>query len=213
MFRRFCSPILLTICLLAFLVSIKAQDSTKKIADDEEILRVETNFITVPVSVSDKNGRFISNLTRENFRLSEDGVAQEIEFFEGHDAPFTVALLIDVSESSKDSFADMQKSAVAFIEQLNPQDKVILIPFNKHVYQRTEATGDRKLLKKEIAGMVQGGGTSVYDALEFVYEKLGAIRGRKAVILFSDGVDTTSRATYQNTLREARELVLASVRK
>ena len=218
MFHKFHSLIFFALFLFIISAAVHAQNppdkkpitvernDADKLAEDDEILRVETKLIAVPVGVSDKSGRYVSDLKRENFRLSEDGVEQEIEFFEGNDAPFTVALLIDVSESSKDSFADMQKSAVAFIEQLKPQDKVILIAFNKYVYQRTEATGDRELLKKEIAGMVQGGGTSVYDALEYVYEKLDKIRGRKAIVLFSDGVDTASRATYQDTLREAREL-------
>ncbi|MCY7348427.1 MAG: VWA domain-containing protein [Pyrinomonadaceae bacterium] len=218
MFYQFCLPTFLSLCLFVSLNAVNAQTQptekqsnadrrkTEKIIDEEEILRVETNLVIVSASVSDKSGRFISNLKRENFRLSEDGITQEIEFFEGNDAPFTVALLIDLSESTKGSFADIQKSAAAFIEQLSPNDKVILIPFNKYIYQRTEATGDRELLKKEISEMVQGGGTSVYDALEFVYEKLDAIRGRKAVVLFSDGVDTTSRATYQETLRAAQRL-------
>lgn len=216
MFHQSCLPIFFSFCLFVYLNAVNAQTQPtekqsnadrrkiEKIINEEEILRVETNLVIVSASVSDKSGRFISNLKRENFRLSEDGITQEIEFFEGNDAPFTVALLIDLSESTKGSFADIQKSAAAFIEQLKPNDKVILIPFNKYIYQRTEATSDRELLKKEIAEMVQGGGTSVYDALEFVYEKLDAIRGRKAVVLFSDGVDTTSRATYQNTLRQAR---------
>lgn len=218
MFRQLHSLIFFSLCLFVYLCAVNAQNppkkeplnaerkTTEKIAADEEVLRVETNLITVPVSVRDKSGRFIPSLTRENFRLSEDGIGQEIEFFEGNDAPFTVVLLLDISNSTQDSFADIQKSAVAFIEQLSPQDKVILVPFNKYVYQRTEATSDRELLKKEIAGMIEGGGTSVYDALEFVYEKLGKIRGRKAVVLFSDGVDTTSRATYRDTLQRAQEL-------
>ena len=218
MFHKFHSLIFLVFCLSAISVAVNAQNpphkkpvavernDAKKLAEDDEILRVETNLIAVPVGVRDKSGRYVADLNRENFRLSEDGIEQEIEFFEGNNAPFTVALLIDISESSKDSFADMQKSAVEFIEQLKPQDKVILIAFNKYVYQRTEPTSDRELLKKEIAGITQGGGTSVYDALQHVYELLGKMRGRKAVVLFSDGVDTTSRATYQDTLREAQRL-------
>lgn len=136
----------MSLCLFVSLNAVNAQTQPsekqpnadrrkiEKITNEEEILRVETNLVIVSASVSDKSGRFISNLPRENFRLSEDGIAQEIEFFEGSDAPFTVALLIDLSESTKDSFADIKKSAVAFVEQLSPQDKVILIPFNKYIY-------------------------------------------------------------------------------
>ncbi len=185
---------------------IERPDAEKKSADDEEILRVETRLVTVPVSVRDKSDRFIPSLTRENFRLTEDGIEQEITFFEGNDAPFTVVLLLDISDSTKADFANIQQSAVAFLDQLRPRDKIVLIAFNKYVYQRTEPTGDRELLKKEISEMQQGGGTSIYDALELTCEKLAVIPGRKAVVLFSDGVDTTSRATYEATLKQAREL-------
>lgn len=221
MIRRFYALVFLSFGLLIYPCAANAQEEKKppknesskserggaeKIVDGEEILRVETNLITVPVGVRDREDRFIPHLTRENFRLFEDGAPQAIEFFEGTDAPFTVALLLDISESTAASFADIQKSAVAFVEQLGAQDRVILIPFNKYVYQRTEATNDRELLKKEIEGMEQGGGTSVYDALDFVYEKLQTTRGRKAVVVFSDGVDTTSRATYRETLNRSRKL-------
>lgn len=173
---------------------------------DEEIVRVETAVVTVPVSVLDKDGKFIPRLTRDKFRLSENGVEQEIAFFDGSEAPFTVALLLDMSNSTKDSLADIQKSAVAFLDQLNPQDKVILIAFNKQIYQLTEATGDRDELKKQIYRTISGGTTSVYDSLDFIGEKFRRMRGRKAVVLFSDGVDTSSRATFESSLRAAREL-------
>lgn len=200
-----------------FLCAVNAQKPTKKesvkterpnaekLADDEEVVSVETNVTIVPVSVRDKSGRFVPNLKRENFRVAEDGVEQQIEFFEGTNVPFTIVMLLDISESTVSSFSDIQKSAVAFIEQLKPQDKVVLVPFNKYIYQRTEPTNDRELLKKEIYKMEQGGGTSVYDALDFTYDLLAKIAGRKAVVLFSDGVDTTSRATYNETLDRSKE--------
>jgi VWFA-related protein len=178
----------------------------KKKTSDEEIVRVETAVVTVPVSILDKDGKFIPRLTRDKFRLSENGIEQEIAFFDGSEAPFTVALLLDMSNSTKESLSDIQKSAVAFLDQLNPQDKVIIIAFNKDIYQLTEATNNRDELKKQIYRTISGGTTSVYDSMDFIGEKFRRMRGRKAIILFSDGVDTSSRATFESNLRAAREI-------
>ncbi len=175
-------------------------------ADEQEAVSIETSVVTVPVSVSDKGGKFVPGLTREKFHLSENGVEQEIAFFDDTEAPFTVALMLDMSNSTEKSLADIQKSAVAFLDQLRPRDKVMVVAFNKDIYQLTSATSDRAELEKQVYRTISGGTTSVYDALDFVAEKFRSVRGRKAVVLFSDGVDTASQATYEDSLQTARGL-------
>lgn len=179
---------------------------TSNVDDGQEAVSVETSVVTVPVSVSDKGGKFVSGLTREKFHLSENGVEQEIAFFDDTEAPFTVALMLDMSNSTEKSLADIQKSAVAFLDQLRPRDKVMIVAFNKDIYQLTEATSDRAELEKQIYRTISGGTTSVYDALYYVGEKFRGVRGRKAIVLFSDGVDTSSQATYESSLQTARGL-------
>jgi VWFA-related protein len=175
---------------------------------DIDVVRVNTNLVTVPISVLDRNGRFIPDLTQSQFHLFENGVEQEIAFFENAQKPFTVALLLDVSDSAKFKFNDIQNAAIAFVAQLRPDDRVLIAVFDKRVTIMCEATNDRHLLESAIRRVRSGGGTSLYDAVDMIVtQRLNRIRGRKALVLFTDGVDTTSAAaTYESTLHAAQEL-------
>ncbi|MCA1591816.1 MAG: VWA domain-containing protein [Acidobacteria bacterium] len=206
-------PLLLSLPLAAFLVAAPSsraqQQGPPRPADPEaeEVVRVNTMLVTVPVSVTDRQGRFIPGLRKEQFRIFEDGAEQEIAHFESADKPFTVALLLDMSDSTKYKREDIQAAAKAFVDKLRPEDRVILVAFDKNVALLTGVTSDRQVLYEAIGRARTGGGTSVYDAVELVISRhLSRIPGRKAIVLFTDGVDTTSRATYLSTLRAAEEL-------
>lgn len=175
--------------------------------DDGEVLRVETNLITIPVSVFDRNGLYIPGLRRDDFKIFEDGVEQEIAYFGTTDKPFTVALLLDTSPSTEYKIEEIQRAARAFVDQLEPQDSVIVIEFNHSVNVLTEATKDRERIYRAIKKADFGDGTSLYNAVdEALRKQLTKITGRKAVVLFTDGVDTTSRKnSYDSTLNYAEE--------
>ena len=117
-------------------------------------------------------------------------------------------LLIDTSPSTEYKIDEIRAAAVAFVDQLKPQDRVMVIEFDANVHVLTEATSDRQLIYKGIRKADFGGGTSLYEAVDFSLKKrLNAIEGRKAIVLFTDGVDTTSRGrtTYDSTLALAEE--------
>lgn len=177
--------------------------------DDGEVLKVETNLVSIPVSVYDRNGLYIPNLRKENFKIFEDGKEQEVAYFGTSDKPFTVVLLIDVSPSTEYKIEQIQDAAVAFVEQLKPQDSVMVIQFDSgvKVLTKPELTNDREKIRKAIYDTGFGGGTSLYDAVDFSLRKrLEKVEGRKAIVLFTDGVDTTSRrADFESTVREAEE--------
>lgn len=175
--------------------------------DDGETLRIETNLITIPVSVYDRNGLYIPGLDEHNFKIFEDGVEQDIEFFSTTDQPFTVALVIDVSPSTAYRIEEIRQAAMAFVNLLKPQDSVIVIDFDSSVRVRQDATTDRERIRRAIDKASFGGGTSLYNAVdEALRKRLGKVTGRKAVVLFTDGVDTTSRRnTYDTTLNLAEE--------
>lgn len=178
----------------------------QEVAEDD-VVRVSTTLVTLPVSVMDRHGRFIPDLQKGQFRIFEDGVEQQISHFESADKPFTVALLLDMSDSTKYKQKDIQAAAKAFVANLRLEDRVILVAFDKNVAVLTGVTNDRQVLHVAIDRLQTGGGTSVYDAVDLVISRhLSRIPGRKAIILFTDGVDTTSRATYVSTLRAAEEL-------
>ena len=135
--------------------------------DDAEVLKVETDLVTIPVSVFDRNGLYIPNLNKSNFKIFEDGEGQEIAYFGTTEKPFTVVLLLDTSPSTEYKIEDIQRAAIAFVDQLKPQDKVMVIEFNSSIHVLTEPTGDRPAIYKAIQRTDFGSGTSLYDAVRY----------------------------------------------
>lgn len=175
--------------------------------DGDEIVKVETSLITIPVSVFDRHGLYVPNLNKDNFRIFEDGKEQQIEYFGTSEKPFTVVLLIDTSPSTEYEIDEIRDAARAFVDQLKPQDKVMVIEFDGNVHVLTEATGDRPTIYKAIKRADFGGGTALYDAVTFsLSQRLSSMQGRKAIVLFTDGVDTQSRkSNYDSSLGLAEE--------
>ncbi len=185
----------------------KPPDDTES-TDDGEIIRVSTNLVSVPVRVMDKRGRFIGGLQKENFKVFEDGTEQELALFANEHEPFTVALVLDMSYSTKFKIAEIQTAAIAFIDQLRPQDKVMVVSFDGDVHMLCDATADRKEIYRAIKTTKIATGTSLYEAVDMVMnEQLRSVEGRKAIILFTDGVDTSSRrASDIGNLSDAMEM-------
>jgi Ca-activated chloride channel family protein len=182
---------------------------TPEEVDEGDVVRVDTTLVTVPVSVLDRQGRFIPNLKREDFSISENGVEQAIAYFEPAEKPFTVALLLDTSASTHFHLSEIREAAIEFAKQLRPQDRVLVVSFNDEVLLLTEATNDLNLIESVIeVNANTGSSTRLYDAVDLtIRERLNKIKGRKAIVLFTDGVDTSSQqADYLSTLREVEEL-------
>ena len=174
-----------------------------------DVIRVETSLVTVPVSVLDRQGRFIPDLKRDDFTVFENGVEQKIAYWEPADKPFTVALLLDTSPSTQFHIWQIKEAAIAFAKQLRPQDRVLIVSFNDQVLLLTEVTNDLNVISSVIEQNANmGTATRVYDAVHLVIkERLNKIKGRKAIVLFSDGVDTASyQADYRSTMRQVEEL-------
>ena len=177
--------------------------------EEGDVLKVETSLVTVPVSVLDRQGRFISNLKQDDFHIFENGVEQTIAYFEPAEKPFTVALVLDTSASTHFHLDEIRAAALDFAKQLRPQDRVLIVSFNDEVLLLTEATNDLNLVETVIEeGVNTGNSTRLYDAVDLtIRERMNKIKGRKAIVLFTDGVDTSSQqATYLSTLREVEEL-------
>ena len=184
------------------------QEQTAEEVGEDDVVRVNAALVTVPVSVLDRDGRFISGLRKEDFRIFEDGGEQQVAYFATTEEPFTVALVLDTSGSTRFKLEDIQDAAIAFLDQLRPEDKVVVISFDESVRVLSEATNDRYRLREAIRRTRAGGGTRLYDAVDLaIQQQLSRARGRKAIVLFTDGVDTTSKnASFESTLAEAEEL-------
>src|SRR6266511_2761317 len=191
----------------------KPSSTQQKDAGPEEVgagdvVRVDTTLVSIPVSVMDRDGKYIPNLRKEDFRIWEDGVEQSVAFFSSVDKPFSVVLMIDTSGSTRFRLDDIQDAAITFVNQLRQDDRVMVVSFDDQVRVLSEFTSDRYRLRDAIRRTRPGDGTKLYEALDLVMnQRLNRVDGRKAVVLFTDGVDTTRRyASYASNIRDAEEL-------
>jgi Ca-activated chloride channel homolog len=173
-----------------------------------DIIRVSTTLVSIPVSVMDRDGKYIPNLSKEDFHVWEDGVEQQVAYFASTEKPFTVALLLDTSGSTRFKLDEIQNAAITFVNQLRPEDRVMVVSFDDRIRVLCQPTNDRYAIRNAIQKVDVGSGTRLYDAVDTVIRQhLSRIEGRKALVLFTDGVDTTSKhASYQSTVRDAEEL-------
>lgn len=178
------------------------------VMEDDEVIRIDTNFVTLPVSVLDRDGRFIAGLRDRDFKIFENGEEQRVEYFASVETPFTVVLLLDVSPSTQYKIDEIRTAAISFVNQLRPNDTVMVVAFDEDYKVLTRPTSDRYRLQRAIEMANFGSGTSLYDAVgKTIDRELRDIPGRKAIVLFTDGVDTTSRAAdYETTIRQVEEV-------
>jgi Ca-activated chloride channel family protein len=193
--------------------------------DEGDVLRVDTQLVSVPAIVTDKTGRPLANLRADNFILYEDGRPQQISNFATTEAPFEVALLLDTSGSTRADIALIRRAARAFIDALRPGDRVAIIAFNNSedgtqslatVELLTRLTDDREALQKALENIGTSNGTPYYDALVRIGEEVfrepprGDMRGRRAVVALTDGVDSASDADYMEARTRLQRINVAS---
>ncbi|HEV7904343.1 MAG TPA: VWA domain-containing protein, partial [Pyrinomonadaceae bacterium] len=179
--------------------------------DEDDVVRVDTQLISVPVTVTDRTGRPLTNLRAENFALYEDGQPQRVANFITTDAPFEVALVLDTSGSTRAEVGLIRRAANAFIDALRPGDRISILAFNTQedgatklaaVELLTHLTDDRDALQQAIESIGASNGTPFYDALERVVAEVfrtpprAGLRGRRALVALTDGVDSTSEADF-----------------
>lgn len=173
----------------------------------EEPVRLSASLVQVPAVVTDRSGKFVSDLTQNDFTVSEDGKRQEIAFFAAVKQPFNAALVLDTSNSAQDRLKVIQNTAVDFTKQLRPGDRMMAISFDNEVRRLTDFSQDRQELENAIRGTESGFGKLLYEAVARALEELKKVDGRRAVVLFSDGVDMRSiEASLEGTTRMAEQL-------
>jgi VWFA-related protein len=178
------------------------------LGQDQDTLKVSVDLVNVQFSVTDRHGRFVPNLTAKDFLVQEDGRRQEIRNFAREDElPLTLALLIDTSPSVRPVFDEEKMTAKSFLETiLRTKDLALVIGFDRSVTLVQDYTDSARSLSRAIDELEIGGGTSVYDAVYLACkEKLTDEAGRKAIILISDGEDTTSKLKFDEALIAAHQ--------
>jgi VWFA-related protein len=183
---------------LALLVIMIGFPKVNRAQDD--VIRVNTELVTVPVSVMDRPGRYIIDLKKENFRLFEDEIEQEVAIFDSVEQPFSILLLVDVSEPMKDQMKNLSAAVDSFVRQLNPEDTLRVATFASDSNYLFKSTKIKDLqepikLKRHPYGYEE---TRLHVAVDTALKKTRLIEGRKAIVLFTDGLGDRSEWEQRN---------------
>ena len=204
--RNFRDIYIITLSLITIL-SITLVRSTFSSQEEITTLRVDVNLVNILCTVESKQGQLINTLNKNDFLLKEDGKTQKIIHFSREvTLPLTLAVLIDTSPSVQNILSLEQQTAVEFLKSvLSKQDLAMLMNFDRSVSLIQDFTTSIKHLEKSIYSVSIGGGTSLHDAIFLASdEKLKFETGRKAIILISDGADTTSKLKRKDAIEAAQ---------
>ncbi|MGI8789148.1 MAG: VWA domain-containing protein [Pyrinomonadaceae bacterium] len=199
------------LALFCFVAVLKAQNAEK-----DEIIKINTTLVSVPVVVSDRQGRYVPGLKVEDFTILQDGKKQEIGFFATEEEPLNVAVMLDTSRSTEMVLDKIKAAAKNFIQILQPADRAMIVSFDYDIHVLSPLTSDRTTLEKAIKKVEVGEtpGTVMRDAVEQIVEKdFANVKGRKAIILLTDGKDAgsyTDKSDLLNMLEES-DVMLYSV--
>lgn len=199
--------------ILAALIAVAALTAGAQQNDTDEALpsfRTGVDVVSLNVTVTDADNRFVTDLDQSNFQIFEDGVLQEITFFSRARLPIALSVLIDTSASMDKRMRTAQEAAIGFSRSLGPDDLAEIIDFDGRVEILQDFTNDLELLGDAIRRTSAGGSTSLYNALYVALKDLSKaplrpseVR-RQAIVMLSDGEDTSSLITFDEVLELAK---------
>lgn len=172
-----------------------------------ENLRVDVRLVNVTVTVTDKNGRYVPGLSADDFVVEQDGTPQKIAHFtQDHDIPVSVGIVLDTSGSMERKIRTATDAVDSFIRTIHRDDDIFLMTFAGEPVLRQDFTSDRNKLSRALRSLRLSGGTALYDALGAGLRKIRSGRhDKRAILLISDGEDTSSAMDFDATLRAVRE--------
>lgn len=194
--------------VFALLLSVNIAEISAQSAQSSVPRKQNKTFVSVPVTVSDREGRYISDLKKEDFAVFQDNVRQEISFFAVYDEPLNIVMLLDTSGSTAESLGKIKNAAGDFIDLMNPEDKCLLATFDYQLKTLNSFTSDKANLKKTLDKIVSAerDGTILYNSLDKISkETLAGVEGRKVIVLLSDGRDFGSSLTEKQLLARLEE--------
>jgi Ca-activated chloride channel family protein len=168
------------------------------------------DVVALNVTVFDPKMQLLAGLNRDQFAVFEDGVRQDIAYFETSEVPLDLALLIDTSISMEPKLAFVQKAAAGFVDALREGDRAAVFSFNSYVRPLTAFTSDRAAVRQAIQATTPSGGTALYNAVYVALRAFtkaaptdGPVR-RRAIVVLTDGEDTASLLSYDDMMAEAK---------
>lgn len=196
---------------MAFVISGTAAAIAQE--PDQPAFRTGVDLVALNVTVTDENDRYVTNVDAGSFQLFEDGAQQEVTFFARTQLPIALALLMDTSASMADRMSTAQEAAIGFAKRLRTQDLASIIDFDSRVEIRHEFTNSVDALTRAIRQTSAGGSTSLYNAIYISLKELAKIGAsataeeeirRQAIVMLSDGEDTSSLVGFEEVLELAK---------
>lgn len=204
-------PVLAAVAVPLAVAALAAQD--QKPAQQKPAFRGGVDIVSLSVTATDTTGRYVTDLASEDLQLFEDGVKQELVFFSHSDFPIALSLLLDTSASMEERLSTAQEAAVNFVQRLRPQDVASIIDFDSRVDVIQPFTSNRADLEKAVRGTSAGGSTALHNAIYISLKELKKIQGgtlaseevrRQAIVVLSDGEDTSSLVSFEEVLELAK---------
>ena len=163
--------------------------------------------MVLPIAVSDKNGKLITDLQQKAFKVFENGIEQPIKLFKREDVPVSLGIIIDNSGSMREKRQKVETASVDLVKASNPQDEVFIVNFNDEAYLDVEFTNDIKKMEEGVARIDSRGGTAMRDAitksLDYLKEK--GKRQKKVLLVVTDGNDNASRVSLEKLVSQAQQ--------
>ncbi len=185
------------------------------VAQEDPTFRADTRLVVLHASVVDKKGNFITTLQREDFKVFENSVEQQVKIFRREDVPVSMALVIDNSGSMRDKRKKVETAALALVKASNNQDEVLVVNFNDEAYEDVPFTNDVKKMEEGLTRIDSRGGTAMRDAIDLVIDhvKAKAKKDKKVIFVVTDGNDNTSNVSLEKLLQKAHnsEVVIYAI--
>lgn len=174
---------------------------------DDEVIRINTDIVTLTATVTDKNGRYRADLKRGDFTVYENGAEQKLEYFNtGDRVPMSLGIVFDTSGSMEDKIEGVQDAVVHFVKSVTPGDEIFLVRFSDDAEIVQDFTDDKKRILRVVQNLEPRGGTALYDAILLGLQKIADGKHRKrALLLLTDGNDTASSTNFQEITTLARK--------
>ena len=200
-------PVLAAAGLVVLAAAAAAQEKQEK----KQVFRAGVDVVSLNVTVVDAQNHFVTDLDQGDFTVFEENVRQDILYFSRTSLPIALSLLIDSSASMDERMGTAQEAAIGFARRVRPQDLAQVVDFDSTVEIRHGFTSDVAALEAAIRSTVSGGSTSLYNAVYIALRELAKVKPpseeelrRQAIVLLSDGEDTTSLVTYEAVLDLAK---------
>jgi VWFA-related protein len=169
--------------------------------------RTDVRRVFLNTTVIDKNGRLVTNLTQNAFKVFENGVEQQIRLFRREDVPVSMAIVIDNSGSMRDKRKRVEEAAMNLVKSSNPQDEVMIVNFNDEAFEDVAFTKDLKKLEEGLTRIDARGGTAMRDAISMTIDRIkeAAKRDKKVMLVITDGNDNLSSISLERLVQKAHE--------